>query len=377
MVARIQVLEDCAGFTALGPAWAELHSSAQGGPFSSVDWIESWFAAFADADIQPRIGCLWRDGQLVAALPLGIVVRRLAKTGPRFAHLEMLCRDRAGFHDLLAAPGHEDAIPVLARQMLATQNCDILDVTPVRQAGALNALDRGLGRQGYATWPRDEIRAAICEHPDGWDACLARRSRDFRKSLRRAQAALEENEHEVLEAGCPGGGTDQILNRALALSARTWKARLGTDIGSDARTRNFFLQLWKRLSAKGQMKVHLLSIGGCEAASYIALEQGVTSYGLIVDMDERFRAVSPGRVVVCAAIRAAADRGLSETNLLRSSPFIDRLADRFETYGRLRACRRLSQANLWLTAQDLLRPFGKTARKRKQKQTRKRAAFTG
>ncbi|KIC10762.1 hypothetical protein RA19_10240 [Leisingera sp. ANG-M1] len=150
---------------------------------------------------------------------------------------------------------------------------------------------------------------------------------------------------------------------------------MGTDIGTDARTRQFFQELWRRMSPRGTMVVQLLVIDGQEAGSCICLDAGNTTYGLILDFDERFRKLSPGRIMSWQGVTAAADRGIHYSNLLRSTPFLDRLADEFESFQRLRICRRYGYADLLLAAQELLRPVGAKARKLKQLRTRKRSAF--
>jgi len=374
VAARTEIITDLGALEALQPAWAELHRASGGGPFSSMDWMLAWSAAFG-AGAQPRIGCVWRDGQLAAALPLGVKPAPLWKGGPRLRRLSMLCSDRAGFHDVLAAPGHGEDAASLLNGLLAARDWDLADLTPMREAGAYGRIRAGSGQGGFRNRQRSEIRAGVSRHDDGWEACLARRSRDFRKSLRSGRRALAKTDFQLLTATEPGGEADRILEGALTVSARTWKARMGTDIGTDSSTRRFFRALWQNMSASGTMAVHLLVIDGREAASCICLEAGDTSYGMILDFDESYRKISPGRIMAAACIETAAGRGLHYTNMLRSTPFLDRLADEFENFQRLRICRRYGYADLLLTAQELLRPVGARARKLKQLRTRKRSAY--
>ncbi|KIC16246.1 GNAT family N-acetyltransferase [Leisingera sp. ANG-Vp] len=370
----MEIVTDPGALEALRPAWAELHRASGGGPFSSMGWILAWIAGFGNG-ARPRIGCAWRDGQLVAALPLGVNRAPLWKGGPRLRRLSMLCSDRAGFHDVLAAPGHGREAAGLMENLLAARDWDVADLTPMRVAGAYGRIRAATAQGRLRNRQRGEIRAGVCRHDDGWEACLSRRSRDFRKSLRSGRRALAKTEFQLLTATKPGPAADRILDGALTVSARTWKARMGTDIGTDTGTRRFFQALWRNMSASGTMAVHLLVIDGREAASCICLEAGDTSYGLILDFDESFRKISPGRIMAATCIETAAARGLHYTNMLRSTPFLDRLADDFESFQRLRICRRYGYADLLLTAQELLRPVGARARKLKQLRTRKRSAY--
>ncbi|WP_264212621.1 GNAT family N-acetyltransferase [Leisingera thetidis] len=376
MAAKFEIITDLAALEALQPAWTELHGACAGGPFSSMDWILAWAAAFGQ-DAVPRIGCAWRDGQLTAALPLGLKREALWPGGPRLRKLSMLCSDRAGFHDALAAPGHEEDAAVLMAEMLAARDCDVADLSPMRTGRACGRISGAAGGGRFRSRQREEISAAVCRHDDGLEACLARRSKKFRRSLRAGHRALETRDHELLTADRPDAEADRILEGALVLSARSWKARLGTDIGTDTRTRVFFQELWRRMSASGTMVVHLLTIDGRPAASSLCVEAGSTAYGLVLDFDESYGKISPGRIMAWRGIESAIARGMDRSNTLRSTPFLDRLGDSFETFHRLRICRRYRQADLWLAAQDLLRPVGKKARKLKQLRTRKRSAFVG
>jgi CelD/BcsL family acetyltransferase involved in cellulose biosynthesis len=374
VAARFEILTDLDQIADLRAAWDELHQCSGGGPFSSMDWITSWHAAFGEG-ARPRFGLAWRDGLLTAALPLGLLRAPLWKRGPRLDKLSMLCSNRAGFHDVLAAPGHEqDAVDLMA-EILAGPVWDLVDLTPMRAQDALSCIQTGAAERKLRSRARVEIKAAICRHDDGWQACLSRRSRGFRKSLRAGHRALENTEYQLLNATSPGFSSEQILAGALALSARSWKAQMGTDIGTGSRTRRFFHALWQQMSARQAMALQLLVVDGREAASYISLDAGGVSYGLIIDFDESYRKISPGRVVLCAAIEAAASRGLKATNMLRSTPFIDRLADEFESFQRLRLCPRYGYGDLLLGAQELLRPVGAKTRKLKQLRTRKRTAI--
>ncbi|MCB4457457.1 GNAT family N-acetyltransferase [Leisingera sp. McT4-56] len=374
MAARTEIITSLDALEALQPAWAELHGASGGGPFSSMDWMLAWTAAFGSEAV-PRIGCVWRDGQLTAALPLGLKREPLWRGGPRLRKLSMLCSNRAGFHDALAVPGHEADAAALLEEMLAARDCDVADLAPMRAAGAFGWMAAAHRGGHLRSRQRQELRAALCRHDDGLDACLARRSRKFRRLLRAGHRALQQREHEILTADRPGGGADRILDGVLALSAR--KVRLGTGGGSSQRTRVFFEELWRRLSARGRMVLHLLTIDGRPAASSLCAEAGSISYRLALDFDVTHGRVSPGRIMAWRGIETAVARGLKTSNTLRSTQFLDHLGDSYETFHRLRICRRYRRADLWLAVRELLRPVGQKARKLQQLAPRKNSAFFG
>lgn len=375
MATRIDVLDDMQGFSALAPAWRRLHAHARGGPFSSPEWIAAWIATHADTGVRPVIATARRDGEIVAALPLGLRRRRLVRGGPPVAVLDMLCDTRAGFHDVLAAPGHEDALVQLLAALRAGAKWSAMDLFPLAVTPGTAALAAAADAEGLRLRRRDEIRSAVSDLSGGWDAFLQRRSREFRKSLRVGHRKLARLDHVFHAARVPGPEADRVLSGMLDLSARCWKARMGTDVGSDPRIRRFIEALWHQMAPLGNITVNLLVVDGREAASYLALEDEENIYGMITDFDESFRDFSPGRLIVATGMMDAAARGRQRADNLRYTPFTERFADSSYTLERLRLCPRFGPADLLLGAADRLRPIGSEARRWWRKRSRKRIAY--
>lgn len=375
MATRIDILEDVEGFAALAPAWRRLHAAARGGPFSSPEWIAAWIATYADTPVRPVIATAWRDGEIVAALPLGLRRRRLVSGTLPVTVLEMLCDARAGFHDVLVAPGHEDVVAQLTAALRSGGRCSAIDLSPLAKTPGTVALAAAAEAQGLRLRRREEIRSAVSDLSGGWEAFLQRRSREFRKSLRVNHRKLEQREHAFHSARAPGPEADRVLSGLLDLSARCWKARMGTDIGSEPRTRRFIEALWHHMAPHGTITVNLLVIDGQEAASYLALEDEESVYGMITDFDEAFREFSPGRLIVAAGFMEAAARGRQRADNLRYTPFTERFADSSYTFERLRLCPRNGPADLLLGAAERLRPIGSEARRWWRRRSRKRIAY--
>lgn len=373
MSLRVEVLNDMDILSLTG--WRDLHRAAGGGPYSSIEWIGAWHAAYGDAAAKPTFCVAWRDGRMVAALSVGVRKGPIARLGPRMNTLGMLCQPRAGFHDVLVAPGHEDAVGPLLEVLLDHGDWDLIDLHPVSASPALVAMLQAARSHGLVCRERNEITASTCDLSIGWDAYLRDRGSSFNKQMKQALSRLKRQPHEVIKAHRPGPDGDRVLEQALTLSRQSWKARAGTDIGTEETTIMFLRELWQRLSERGAISVHLLMVNGKPAASNIVLDEGTTAYGWITDFDEAFNKLSPGFYLAIRTIEDAAKRGMTRFNMLRNTPFTQRFGEETETYSRVRLCRRFSIPNMLLSTEDLLRPIGKQARKRRQLRTRKRIAF--
>lgn len=373
----VELVDDLGRLGDIGPQWAELHAAAGGGPFSSAEWLAAWAAAYGDQGAAPCIGLAWSGGRLLAGMPLGLRRGRVSTRGPRVGKLVMLCDERAGFHEVLALPGPEGqaAVAALLEGYLARGGWELADLNPVLGSAALDGLAARAQAQGLAVWRREEIRRAVCDLSAGWQGYLARRSGNFRKSIRvaRKRVEAEGGALRILRGGEPDA--DAVLERALAVSARCWKARMGTDIGSNPRVRAFMTEIWTRFSARKAARILLLSIGGRDAASCFLLRSGNREYGFITDFDEDFAALSPGRVIVSHALETAAADGIAVFDMMRLTPFWERFADEIQSFERLRLCRRFGLAWLWLSVEERARPLGRELRKRYRRRSHTRIAF--
>ena len=377
MATSVEFIDNFDTFRRIAPAWAGLHQAAGGGPFCSVEWALAWAAAYAPTGPTPHIAVVWRDDQLVAGALLGIVHGSISALAPamKVRKLVMLCSERAGYHEVLVLPGHSDAVVMILDALVDQGNWQIIDLTPIKPGPALEALAQRAGALGLMVMQRAEIQTAICDLAGGWDGYLLRRSANGRTAIRSTSREVEANHHKLTQTGTPGPVADAVLEKVMDLSQLCWKAQMGTDIGTDPKARLFFRTLWQGLSARGAMRLNLVEIDGESAASATTLIENGQEYGLVLDFNESFAALSPGRYIVSCALSDAASRGITQMDLLRQTSFSSRFADRSEEFMRLRLCRRFGVVGIWMAVENRLRPLGRELRRRHKLRTRKRGAF--
>ena len=377
MATTVEFIDDLDKLRRIAPVWATFHQEAGGGPFSSSEWLSAWIEAYGDSGPAPHVGLVWRDERLVAGGLFGIERRSEKAISPKvkFRKLVMLCRERAGYHELLALPGHEDAGALLLSAVVKQGGWQMIDLTPLKSGPELDAFAAEARSLGMMVLQRNEIRADISDLSSGWEGYLSRRSANGRKTLRSNMRDVEAQDHRLWQIGTPGPEADTVLEKVLDLSQLCWKAQMGTDIGTDPRARTFFRALWRGLSARGAMRLNLLEIEGKSASAATTLVENGLEYGMVVDFDETFAAYSPGRYIITQALMNAANRGIRHMDLLRHTDFTERFADHSADFVRLRLCRRFGVAGLWMALEERLRPIGRELRRRHKLRTRKRAAF--
>ncbi len=343
-------------FRLIEQEWKALHHAARGGPFSTYEWILSWIEVYGADDADLRIVTAWNDGTLIAAVPLAI---RRARPSPRLGYAPptwtMLCADRAGFHDMLMRPGETGAMTAIFEALHRQDGPAFADLTPVRPSEGFAAFLAAARAAGCWVYQRDEIRTVISDLDGGWEAYLGRRSARTRKQIRALERRIARDGGTVLAAATDSPEDLRILEQALDVSARSWKAQNGTDIGSDPRNREFFRKAYARFAQSGAMKVHVLIYDGKPVSSEISLHLGGTAYGLVIDYDAAYAHLSVGRFISDEGMRRAVAAGARTYDALRATHFTTSFGETFDSYQRVRIAVRPTLARGIVQAEASLR----------------------
>lgn len=158
------------------------------------------------------------------------------------------------------------------------------------------------------------------ELDDTWIAALdrfsSRRRSDFRRMQRKA-AEIGTVEFEFHEPS-PGEAA-ALLEQAIAIEARGWKARNGTAIADNPAQLAFFRAYAKSASELGILRIAFLKLGSELAAAQIAAECDESFWLFKIGYDERFAHCSPGQLLMLESIQRAAQRRLKRFEFLGKS----------------------------------------------------------
>jgi CelD/BcsL family acetyltransferase involved in cellulose biosynthesis len=135
----------------------------------------------------------------------------------------------------------------------------------------------------------------------------------MRRARRRAEAL------GAVEIALLAPGADEVaelLDEALAVEARGWKGRAGTAVVLDERRRPFVAAYAARAAAAGALRLALLRIDGRAMAMQFAVEYDRRLWLLKIGFDEEASRCSPGSLLLLAALRDAATRGLRACEFL-------------------------------------------------------------
>jgi len=150
----------------------------------------------------------------------------------------------------------------------------------------------------------------------GVDAFLARRSREFRKGLRKATRRARDRGIEI--AAVDARTTDEALalfERVLAIEATSWKAAEGVGL-SDAAFAEFYRRMAVRLAHRGRLRAVVARLGDRDVAYVLGAVFGGEYRGLQFSYDDEFADLSLGTLcqlhqieLLCAEQITAYDLG--------------------------------------------------------------------
>lgn len=301
----LETITDANAFEALERAgWDDLvHAMRRPSPFMLHAWLREWWRVEA-LGIRPAVQVAFRDGRLVAALPLA--VRR--RFGVKVAEL----MGDAPLGDLLMAPGEPDETgrSLLARARAGEQ--DLVDLFGLPGESRMSAL-----------LPEGELRlirrvdAPVLDLRPGWqevyEAKTSSKTRNLHRRRRRQLSELGTLEATVARTA---EELDSAITDAFWLHERRWAGRPD---GSNFGTRDgqiFHRAAVRALAASDIPRIALLKLDGRPIAFHYYLAFCDRMYVHRLAFDPDLARYSPGLVNTLDAITAAADEGLTQVEYL-------------------------------------------------------------
>jgi CelD/BcsL family acetyltransferase involved in cellulose biosynthesis len=289
----IEVIDSPRSLDALGEHWSDL-GAQRFGPVVSHDWYACAARAFA-AGARLHVIAVWHDRRLAAVAPLARVrsrgIERLEFLGDRelFEPAQLLAADDTALGTLCEAL-------VRQRLPLVLQRLEVDD--PALRWLHDAARGRGTVRTALRADTHRLSQGTAWEQVGGSQA-------GYRRKLRKLQAfgavTFTVESPEPAQLG-------PLLDEAIAVEARAWKARVGGALATNARLGGFFRDFCARLAARGHLRIAVLRVDGAAVAVQLCAEQDGRLWVLKMGYDEKYAACSPGLLLTTDLIRHALER---------------------------------------------------------------------
>jgi len=321
----VELIDDTDGLYQSRDAWRAVNAaSAAATPFSSWEWLYSWWQCYAQPGDSPLL-LLCRDGQRPVALaplqiqrrgPLGLV-RELRFLGSGEAEHEEVLGE---YTDLLCVPGEEarslQALGDALQRLRGRWHCALFtDLLP--QALMPGLLQAGMPTAGTRQWQRG-TRYRV-ELPPSYDAWLGGLSRAMRYRIRRGQRRLQ----AAGKLSCERAATAQQIAAQLPVLADLHRQRWGAGALFDQpRFARFHSQVCQRMFEGGDSRpqLELTQLDGRPLTALYGFRRGDTLHYYQSGFRSDQARCSPLVLAHAAAIRGAIADGLQHYDLMRGGP---------------------------------------------------------
>lgn len=266
-------------------------------PGASVFLRHEWFDAawrWCRTEATLYIVVLYDGDRLVGAAPM---VLRQAATRPRHRRLTFLTVPDTQSCDLLAEPELRPAvIDALMTTLEQRRDWDVLELAYLNPEAA-QEIAAYAQRKGRSVTLRDQGTNPGMELTGTWQEYYARRSRRLKKGNNLIANKLTKGGHDVQLERCSGDPTGQetmqLVEDAVAVSARSWKRQTGLSL--DFPGPNAFIRRLSELAARnGWLSIWRLRVDGRTLAMEYQLSFGGRIHALRSDFDDSASELSPG-----------------------------------------------------------------------------------
>lgn len=193
---------------------------------------------------------------------------------------------------------------------------DILFLSGINpESATFHELIRGFrGQYSLGLGPSSTRRVASLD--DGVDGFLGRRSSKFRANLRRSRRRGQEAGIDDVYIRHVDNISQslKLLDRALAVERRSWKADAQTGI-IDGPMRVFYRDMLPRLAARGALRFLFLRLDDQDIAYCFGAIFNGTFRGLQMSFDDDYRKHSPGSLAQLKMIEYLCDEGVANYDL--------------------------------------------------------------
>jgi CelD/BcsL family acetyltransferase involved in cellulose biosynthesis len=365
----VKLVTEFEDFVTLRAPWNALAAASRSaGLFLSHDWhCAAW--QWRQQTARLWLLCFYQSGNLAAVLPL--VLEDNGKRGMRVRELSPLTVPDTQWCDLIVAERDSSVATEAFADALARRQgeWDVLRLKYLAPGAVLSSAFRdALARRGFATRLQPDGGNPFVPLDTAWETYYATRSRSLKKANNLAANRLAKAGTVRIEWLAPGTGdsaeVDRFLDRAIAISSRSWKTRTGNSLDNPG-PQAFIRGLSHAAHERGWLSIWILSLSDRPLAMEYQLVADGRVYALRSDFDAEFEEISPGTHLNRTLLQQLFGRGLQRYYMgPGENPYKHRWTEQVEPVQAVTAYGR-TMTGRWLAAwETTLKPLARSVRDR-------------
>lgn len=298
---HLEVLSSPTWTTDLTAEWDELFANSESAtPFQSRAWLSAWWQVFGRRR-RPWIIRVYEGDQLIGLYPL-------FRGGSAWRALRPVGIGASDYLHPLMRTGHEtEVMNAISEHLVAAPSTDLVDLHQIRETMNFELPDAVVS---------ESANCLVLDLPDEYDQYLATLSKSLRFDCRRLDKKPFSTGEAIVEL-VPENEVEQGMKDLFDLHSSRWKKRGLPGAFALGKIREFQVLAATQLARDGHLRLHRLVSAGKTAGVVYAMHAGRVTYFYQSGFDPDAKALSPGTLLVAAAIRHAIEEGDRQFDFLR------------------------------------------------------------
>ncbi|NLO27794.1 MAG: GNAT family N-acetyltransferase [Actinobacteria bacterium] len=309
-----QTIRDHGAFSALRSDWNSLlERSAVDSPWRTHQWLDHWWDAFG-GDARLLVPTVWSKGRLVAAAPMMVVeetIKRLDVQVLRF--VANAVTPRSGF---LVDPDADRGTTVLWSLVKAlSKEWDLAILANVPRDVWLDQWRTALTDTGMRFVETLDRRSPFIDLSQGFQAFRRTISPKLRENINASRNRLSRLGVVDVQSVLGTGDVPGALETCFDISARSWKAGAGSDLGGRPAYRAFYRALAEDEVLRRRLYIWILTVDGQPIAFNMVMRGDRGVIGLATDYDLAFKMCSPGVYLFSTLLQDLCTLGVDQCDM--------------------------------------------------------------
>lgn len=271
-------------------------------------WLRSWLDAFSfDSEMEFR--CVFRGEDLVGIAPF--VRSRSLYRGIPVTVLRLAANGHTPYSSIVV----DTSVPGEIRKEVLTA---LTRVGP-EEVGVFFKIHENSELHHFLMNPASGAAKRVGQKPSlstpviqidqTWDEFYGSRPRKLKKSLNNKRNKFDRSGRFSISEEKIISAEQSIVDELIRISANSWKSRIGNDLGSNSRSRRFFLNLIASFGQLGTLSAWIIRSKDKPVAYELHLSCDGVVYPIRADYDEGFKAYSPGSILEYTALKSLFESG--------------------------------------------------------------------
>ncbi len=308
----IRSLED---FRDMRSSWNSLvETDPEATSWQSSAWLDCWLRAFA-ARARLFVATAWKGETLVSAAPTLITsmpIKGVQCRVLRFIENGITPRSR-----FLQRQGETEAV-IQLWQCIAShrQEWDLAILANIPDSGdSIKIWEAALSSAGLRFVASADRQSAFIERQERTQSFVSDLSPKIRHNVATSRNRLNRAGEASVDSYLAGEDIAIAIANCFEISARSWKAAAGSDLGGKPHRRQFYEAIVNDESVRSQLYAWVLRLSGKPIAFELMIRSKSMLTGLATDYDQAYRKLSPGVFLRSQILERLPELGISRYDL--------------------------------------------------------------